>query len=38
MQGDKPPFLGKWRNVYLLLVAMLALMIVVLNIITRYFS
>jgi len=38
MTGDeeKPPILGTWRNVYLLLIAQLAVTIVVFYAITRW--
>jgi len=35
---EKPPFLGNWRNVYLLLAGALALTIFFLGFITHYFQ
>jgi hypothetical protein len=35
---DRPPLLGSWRNVYLLLVAVLLLEIAAMYVITRSFA
>lgn len=35
---EKPPFLGKWRNVYLMLIGFLVLTVFFLDFVTRYFQ
>ncbi len=36
--SEKPPFLGSWKNVYILLMANLGLCIVLFYLLTLYFS
>jgi hypothetical protein len=36
--GDRPPFLGSWRNIYVLLVVVLVVEISVMYWITRHFT
>lgn len=38
MEDEKPPFLHSWRNVYLLVVAVLVVIIIGLNFFTNYFE
>ncbi|WP_168194036.1 hypothetical protein [Pontibacter sp. SGAir0037] len=37
-ETDKPPLLGSWRNIYLLVLANLAVLIVLFYIITRLYE
>lgn len=38
LENSKPPVLGSWRNMYLLVLGALALQIIIYYAITRYFA
>ena len=38
MGNEKPPFLGTWKNVYILVVGALVLQIVIYYLFTKYFE
>jgi hypothetical protein len=37
MEDEKAPFLGSWRNIYLLLILVLLLVILLLHSLTQYY-